>query len=1478
MPVPDFGYLPTDDDRKAARLLAKRIGDRDWAAFVGAGASSWSGLPLGSDLVAQIEAHLSLPPATLDRTRLAIACSRLEHTESRASLVAFLQQALSTVGRDPSSCHQALLGLEPKHILTTNPDDLLERAMRSLARPYCAVARASDWRNFRQGETVPIIKLHGDISQPDTLVFTEQDYVRYPNDEQSLYRADLATTIARCSLLFVGYALADYNLLQVIQWVQDRLGSRRRQHYFVVDAADTWKRREFEEQYNILIIAIGDYANTYAFLRDLGDLANHYGASTPIPPSAAGHLPSIPPLLSARILELFRDRYNECIAAVEQWRMSEAAQTLQTILHQLQSIAETHPSNPEMRDFQQQVLLALSSVQYWGGDRASSLATAETAHTIGPLSIDRAEHAALVFATLGATTHLAAILTEFGKSLPGFQKLTALKLALEGNLPGAAALIPGDTDDFDLLLIAARAATAALAEDSVAQAAGTLDWLWAHAGTNPVASLAIAQLTDELLRRVVDDRLHADALDRRLLVKNARTRYRDTIDLCVRVSDQLPELLLDGLASAIAFSQYLREDETASSYRQKLSSLSLSRHASVAATNFLKSGELADVETIDRLYTDGFLTHARRAIFLSQLLARGGKPEEAERILGDALNAPASDDDRDAILETLVRVLVEGRRYSECSALIATQRPTAELGALLQAMIALRSVNEDVAIGSLRLALVHRPRSRLLLEQLIALLVRVARQQESTDRREAVLEEALQAAVALAAILPSPKSELTVAYALNERGRHIDALQIVEAIDWSSEPPLEATRFQSQLLVDVGRPKDAAELIEGAAHGEQADDYHLQFNCGIAWARADEIERAIDVLSKLLEHPQADSSVHAALGQLYLLRRPQTAENASRAFDHSRRAFELNPGDAVLPLRIWLSGQASGRGKEAWAILGTLDLTTNPYFRAMDQDQALQFIAERNDILRRISDLQAAGVVPFEMAANHASRSQWLIWHASCSRFREELEAGNHPRPRLMQLPTTISKSMGNRGIRQGVLLDLTAVVTLGTHGIFAEVIQALHQANVPLWLFSGAAKWFEEETRRLRIEQMPWHRRRYCEIESLLSRSRNNVRFADLPNEDFVWDGEPPAVGARIVDAGCAVAASAYYLDDFVPDQEAAKLPNGTLIGTADLLAALVRRGLVGVDDASRLQEGELQHVIAGRAVREIVLDRPILAAEEALLASHDAGLLRRWARGGEGWPPLIVGPCASADIRAQAREADWYQEALERIEAAGREVTALTGQGVLKEMPPRVVPQAGITIESFWFSALANLTDAHSRSLTLWSDDLFTSLLLDERGLIPDDAKLRELEATYRGRFGGVRTVGTELVLGWLRRHGGISRAREGQLVASLYTSGYRILTLTAALRWWMTQTPPAPKLPIVFERLVRDLREAKQVYPSSQLDKRADLIIGLTIATVSAEMIGEVWAVEDERWTLQDRRHLATELLRAATVALESSRGSE
>lgn len=109
-----------------------------------------------------------------------------------------------------------IFNLNPAHIITTNYDKLLESSSNEYRRQYEVVITDKDLLETTKSKY--IIKMHGDILMPDTIVLKEQDYLEY-SQKHVLIELFIKALLADHTILFLGYSLNDYNVKLIISWI-----------------------------------------------------------------------------------------------------------------------------------------------------------------------------------------------------------------------------------------------------------------------------------------------------------------------------------------------------------------------------------------------------------------------------------------------------------------------------------------------------------------------------------------------------------------------------------------------------------------------------------------------------------------------------------------------------------------------------------------------------------------------------------------------------------------------------------------------------------------------------------------------------------------------------------------------------------------------------------------------------------------------------------------------------------------------------------------------------------------------------------------------------------------------------------------------------------------------------------------------------------------------------------------------------------
>jgi hypothetical protein len=174
-------------------------------------------------------------------------------------------------------------------IVTTNYDDLMERALREAGQPYDVVAyvavgeqlgkflhwppaggtppatapvlieRPNEYHGFALEERPVVLKIHGAIDRAlsgerDSFVITEDHYIEYltHTDVSNLIPVTLLNKLTRSNILFLGYSLSDWNLRAILHriWGEQRLSWKSWAVQLDPDPIES----EFWEQRNVEIL------------------------------------------------------------------------------------------------------------------------------------------------------------------------------------------------------------------------------------------------------------------------------------------------------------------------------------------------------------------------------------------------------------------------------------------------------------------------------------------------------------------------------------------------------------------------------------------------------------------------------------------------------------------------------------------------------------------------------------------------------------------------------------------------------------------------------------------------------------------------------------------------------------------------------------------------------------------------------------------------------------------------------------------------------------------------------------------------------------------------------------------------------------------------------------------------------------------------------------------------------------------------
>jgi SIR2-like domain len=299
------------------RIVRRRLLEGKVIPFLGAGASVCGrpvgvdpihgpGMPSGFELAAYLATEYAYPQGEpIDLTRVAqyvhavtgtpVLYEELRRIFDRDAEPTALHGLLATVPRLMRERGAPVGGML---IVTTNYDDLVERAFRIASEPldvvvYVAkgelqgkfvhhipdggeqvIEQPNRYRELQPRERTVLLKLHGAINRQradgDSFVITEDHYIDYlaQTDIANLVPATLMALMNEAHFLFLGYGLADWNLRVILHriWGQqpfdDRIVSWAAQKSPSKLEGLLWDRRNVE----ILDVDLLDYAETLGSL------------------------------------------------------------------------------------------------------------------------------------------------------------------------------------------------------------------------------------------------------------------------------------------------------------------------------------------------------------------------------------------------------------------------------------------------------------------------------------------------------------------------------------------------------------------------------------------------------------------------------------------------------------------------------------------------------------------------------------------------------------------------------------------------------------------------------------------------------------------------------------------------------------------------------------------------------------------------------------------------------------------------------------------------------------------------------------------------------------------------------------------------------------------------------------------------------------------------------------------------------------
>jgi NAD-dependent SIR2 family protein deacetylase len=211
--------------------LVEAIRLRQAVLFAGAGISFPSLGIAGSGIMEAIGAKIAQDYPGYDPRERTFedVCDEFVAINDRTALV---NQIAAQIPQNATPTPAHILAVQLfRFIVTTNWDLLFEQAYRQVGQGYQVLSAESDAPNFSYDQH-NLLKIHGSVDRPQTIVATTDDYEAYAETHKILLDR-LADLLYTNTIVFVGYGLRDEHVRHLISTVRRERGAWARKAYAV---------------------------------------------------------------------------------------------------------------------------------------------------------------------------------------------------------------------------------------------------------------------------------------------------------------------------------------------------------------------------------------------------------------------------------------------------------------------------------------------------------------------------------------------------------------------------------------------------------------------------------------------------------------------------------------------------------------------------------------------------------------------------------------------------------------------------------------------------------------------------------------------------------------------------------------------------------------------------------------------------------------------------------------------------------------------------------------------------------------------------------------------------------------------------------------------------------------------------------------------------------------------------------------------
>ena len=218
--------------------------------FIGGGLSANAGLPLWHDLIHLIKRSRrfnSEEEAFFAGLDLPQQAQYLYDVRGKTAVIHTIRDIFGRSIRpsDTSAVHRTITTLPINTIITSNWDELIEIHFERENISLDVIWRDDQFTTTTTRKT--LIKMHGTIQAPDSIIFSEDDYYRFATS-RSLIKQHISTLLSTSTVLFAGYGYRDFDFKLIFYEVGALLTTLSRKPFIFLPNITTTEARYLENR------------------------------------------------------------------------------------------------------------------------------------------------------------------------------------------------------------------------------------------------------------------------------------------------------------------------------------------------------------------------------------------------------------------------------------------------------------------------------------------------------------------------------------------------------------------------------------------------------------------------------------------------------------------------------------------------------------------------------------------------------------------------------------------------------------------------------------------------------------------------------------------------------------------------------------------------------------------------------------------------------------------------------------------------------------------------------------------------------------------------------------------------------------------------------------------------------------------------------------------------------------------------------